>query len=194
RPRDPGAARLESALPIGGLQRHRPRLLHPEEQGGGARQCAVDRLDRTNAQGAFRYLIEAVDSMPPAAVSGNRGSNCRRRGAGGRSSPSSPDGWRADAAAPISVMNSRRFTAGPFRAFDRKVSTPQLRQETAALRDFDRAYVRFGSKADKASCLDFVRFAPESGHSIDALGRLTPANRHGSARLKDPGGRRGRRQ
>jgi hypothetical protein len=35
---------------------HRPRLLHPEEQGGGARQRAVDRLDRTNAQGAFRYL------------------------------------------------------------------------------------------------------------------------------------------
>jgi len=55
------------------------------------RHRAVDRFDRTNAQGAFRYLIEAVDSMRPAAISGNRGANCRRRGAGGRSSPSSPD-------------------------------------------------------------------------------------------------------
>ena len=35
---------------------HRPRLLHPKEQGRGARQCAVDCLDRTNTQGAFRYL------------------------------------------------------------------------------------------------------------------------------------------
>ena len=26
------------------------------------------------------------------------------------------------------------------------------------------AHVRFGSKADKASCLDFVRFTPKSGH------------------------------
>jgi hypothetical protein len=29
-------------------------------------------------------------------------------------------------------MSERRFTAGPFRAFDRKVSTPLLRRETAA--------------------------------------------------------------
>src|SRR5262245_18082274 len=35
---------------------------------------------------------------------------------------------------------------------------------------------------------------PESGHSIDAPGHLTPANRYGSGRLKDPGSRRGRRQ
>src|SRR5262249_37350348 len=32
-----------------------------------------------------------------------------------------------------------------FRAFDRKVSTPQLRQEPGALRDFNPAFVRFGS-------------------------------------------------
>src|SRR5215831_14494455 len=44
-------------------------------------------------------------------------------------------------------MNSRRFTAGPFRAFDRKVSTLQLRQETAALRDFNPAYAGLGSEA-----------------------------------------------
>ena len=33
-----------------------PRLLQPEEQGRGARQCAVDRLDRAHAQGAIRHL------------------------------------------------------------------------------------------------------------------------------------------
>src|SRR5215469_8459844 len=60
RPRDPGAAHLEDPLPVGGLQRHRPWLLHPEEQGRGARQRAVDRFNSTNAQGAFRYLIAAV--------------------------------------------------------------------------------------------------------------------------------------
>jgi hypothetical protein len=35
------------------------------------------------------------------------------------------------------VMNSRRFTAKYSRASDSKDSTPQLRQETAALRDFN---------------------------------------------------------
>ena len=33
-----------------------PRLLRPEEQGRGACQRAVDRLDRANLQGAFRHL------------------------------------------------------------------------------------------------------------------------------------------
>src|SRR6266849_1709646 len=42
----------------------------------------------------------------------------------------------AIAAPPSSVMKSRRFTAAS-RASDRKDSTPQLRQETAALRDFN---------------------------------------------------------
>jgi hypothetical protein len=40
-----------------------------------------------------------------------------------------------------------------------------VQQDTAALRDFDPVYVRFGSKADIAPCLDFVRFTPESGHA-----------------------------
>jgi len=30
-------------------------------------------------------------------------------------------------------------------------------------------YVRFGSKADFAPCLDYVRFAPESGHRAPRL-------------------------
>ena len=38
-----------------------------------------------------------------------------------------------------------------------------------ALRDFNPIFVRFGSKADIAPCLDFVRFTPESGQS----GRLS---------------------
>src|SRR6516164_4742292 len=37
-------------------------------------------------------------------------------------------------------------------------------QEPAAVRNLNPVYVRFGSKADFAPCLDFVRFAPESGH------------------------------
>jgi hypothetical protein len=44
-------------------------------------------------------------------------------------------------------MNARRFTADSSRAFNRKDSTPQLRQETAALRDFNPRYDRSGSKA-----------------------------------------------
>src|SRR6516164_2264538 len=36
--------------------------------------------------------------------------------------------------------------------------------ETAALRDFDPAYVRFGSKADIGGGAADVRFTPKSGH------------------------------
>jgi hypothetical protein len=36
--------------------------------------------------------------------------------------------------------------------------------ETAALRDFDPAYARLGSKADIRACPRDVRFTPESGH------------------------------
>ena len=46
---------------------------------------------------------------------------------------------------PMIVMNSRRLTASASRASDRKDNTPQLRQETAALRDFVLAYDRCGS-------------------------------------------------
>ena len=52
------------------------------------------------------------------------------------------------AAPPRSVMNSRRFTTRCLRASNRKDSTPHLRQEPAALRDFDRAYDRGGSKCE----------------------------------------------
>jgi hypothetical protein len=44
-------------------------------------------------------------------------------------------------------MNSRRFTPGLSRVSDQKDSTPTVRQETAALRDFDPAYDRCGSIA-----------------------------------------------
>jgi hypothetical protein len=37
-------------------------------------------------------------------------------------------------------------------------------KEPAALRDFDRVYVRFGSGADISRHLAYVRFTPESGH------------------------------
>jgi hypothetical protein len=58
-------------------------------------------------------------------------------------------------------MKSRRFTARwPPLLSDRKDSTSQLRQETAALRDFGLAYDGFGSKADLTPSLGHVRFAP----------------------------------
>src|SRR5262249_32770888 len=40
---------------------------------------------------------------------------------------------------------------------------------SAALRDCTRVFVRFGSKADVAPCLDHVRFTPESRHPICAF-------------------------
>jgi hypothetical protein len=57
-------------------------------------------------------------------------------------------------------MNSRRFTASASRASDRKDSTPQVRQETAALRDFDPAYDRFGSKMRKSHSGHFSTAVP----------------------------------
>jgi hypothetical protein len=42
-------------------------------------------------------------------------------------------------------------------------------QATAALRNFDPANVRFGSKADTTRSPSNVRFAPESGHPIWAV-------------------------
>jgi hypothetical protein len=44
-----------------------------------------------------------------------------------------------------------------------------------ALRDFNPTFVRFGSKADIAPCLDFVRFTPESGHWSHSRRRLAAA-------------------
>jgi hypothetical protein len=44
-------------------------------------------------------------------------------------------------------MNARRFTADASRAFDRKDSTRQPRQETAALRDINPGYDRLGYNA-----------------------------------------------
>jgi len=38
-----------------------------------------------------------------------------------------------------------------------------VRRETAALRDFSPAFVRFGSKADITLSIGYVRFTPQSG-------------------------------
>ncbi len=47
----------QGAVPARGLQRHRARLLHAQEQVRGARQRAVDRLDHAHAQGAVRDIV-----------------------------------------------------------------------------------------------------------------------------------------
>jgi hypothetical protein len=62
------------------------------------------------------------------------------------------------AAPPSRVMNVRRFTADSSRASNRKDSTPQLRQEPAALRDFSATNDRFGSDSVIRRCLLNVRF------------------------------------
>jgi hypothetical protein len=50
-------------------------------------------------------------------------------------------------------------------------------QETAALRDFDPAYVRSGSNSLIRRCPLNVRFAPESGRVADIGRRLKRARR-----------------
>ena len=42
-----------------------------------------------------------------------------------------------------------------------------MRQETAALRNFNTAYLRFGSGADITRLLSNVRFTPKSGQTAD---------------------------
>ena len=64
----------------------------------------------------------------------------------------------ATAAPPISVMSDRLFTAGPFRASDTKNSTPQLRQEAVALRDFNFRYDRSVIRR----CLINIRITPQA--------------------------------
>jgi hypothetical protein len=49
------------------------------------------------------------------------------------------------AAPPMSVMNSRRFTAGFLPYFEPQGSTPRVWQETAEPRDFNATYDRSGS-------------------------------------------------
>ena len=55
------------------------------------------------------------------------------------------------AAPPSIVMKSRRFTALCFPCFDRKDSTPRVRQVAAALRHFNPAHVAVGSFATDQS-------------------------------------------
>jgi hypothetical protein len=45
---------------------------------------------------------------------------------------------------------------------ERPLGLEPLREKIAALRDFNPGNVRFGSKADVAPCLDFVRFTPKA--------------------------------
>jgi hypothetical protein len=66
----------------------------------------------------------------------------------------------------------------------RKDSTPRLRQETAALRDFDPAYDRSGSDSVIRRCRLDVRFAPESGRVADVGARLKSANSDIRPRLR----------
>src|SRR5262245_10084899 len=79
------------------------------------------------------------------------------------------------AAPPSSVMNSRRFTASASRASARNDSTPQLRHETAALRDFDPAYDRCGSKAALVSCRLQCPVCPK-GDIVDCPKGAIPVN------------------
>ena len=74
-------------------------------------------------------------------------------------------------APPSSVMNSRRFTARSSRASDRKDSTPQLRQETVALRDFNPRYDHLGSNSTELTGGDtsiHVRSTPNTGRKFNA--------------------------
>src|SRR5262249_61260191 len=57
----------------------------------------------------------------------------------------------------------------PRRVAARTPARPKGWQETAALRDFDPVYIRFGSGADIACLLSNGRFTPESGHHELAL-------------------------
>jgi hypothetical protein len=68
----------------------------------------------------------------------------------------------AAAASPMSVMNSRRFTAPLPPVLPTKTIAHLVRQETAALRDFNPANDRCGSKLGRAGDVH-DRSSPESG-------------------------------
>src|SRR5262245_41382209 len=85
-------------------------------------------------------------------------------------------GLEAAAAPPSSVMNSRRFTARCLPCFKQN-SAPPLRQETAALRDSDPAYVGSGSIASIWR-RPRVRLSPHSGHrGAPVIRREVPGRR-----------------
>jgi len=61
-------AQREATLPVRGLQRHRPRLFHPEEQGRGARQRAIDRTtarERSRSCSASEIMMRSPRSAAP---------------------------------------------------------------------------------------------------------------------------------
>jgi hypothetical protein len=63
-------------------------------------------------------------------------------------------------------MSDRLFTAGPFRASDRKDSTPQLRQEAVALRDFNFRYDRSGVNLGHPAMSDTPQAASAPHHGM----------------------------
>src|SRR5215472_16677775 len=84
----------------------------------------------------------------------------------------------AAAAPPRNAMKLRRLT-GQHLPCLRKDSTPQLWQETAALRDFKPAYDRLGSFTSFQARSRHDRFTPMNGHSSgDRLVRVVPTRRH----------------
>ena len=69
------------------------------------------------------------------------------------------------AAPPNIVMKSRRFTALCFPCFDRKDSTPRVRQVAAALRHFNPAHVAVGSSPDLCFRVGMSAYA-KCGHRL----------------------------
>src|SRR5262249_22426583 len=76
----------------------------------------------------------------------------------------------AAAAPPRSVMNERRFTA-PVLPSERIAHLG--RRRTAALRDFNPRYDRFGSKCDEKHCTEHVCFPAIHGPARDCAALLS---------------------
>ena len=82
-------------------------------------------------------------------------------------------------------MSDRLFTAGPFRASDRKNSTRQLRQEAVALRDFNFRYDRSGVNLSHPAMSDQYPDYPASGLSASSWHVANvPGAEHVTGRLK----------
>src|SRR5262245_58453170 len=126
-----GTARISARAPrhLSGLadakvEQHCHRYAHYDEHyshGSPPARCRAP----IGAQ-AMRSVHCAADKPCSTPMTGIAG--CCARAASGHA-----------AAPPSNVMKSRRFTADASGVSDRKDSTPRLRQETAALRDFNSA-------------------------------------------------------
>jgi hypothetical protein len=90
----------------------------------------------------------------------------------------------ASAKYPIDVINSRRLIGFPRLENLRTNFSTKLNNECGA-------DVRFGSKADIEACRADVRFTPESGHQLSALGcplsaKLRLMHRNENAPIQSP--------